>query len=156
MLKRLSHKDNGSYILTTRGDKVKIASEKNADHASENDINDLLFDQKLEAVTEGLEYYHLKHLRPKISAVNALTIAKHIPAMKTETNISDSRRRSIITSLKLLSEFLKNKPFERMTREDVISYLNMLRRQESEEKTRIRRPNAQMDRQLQSEAWLFH
>jgi hypothetical protein len=39
--------------------------------------------------------------------------------MKSETNLSVNHRRGIITSLKLLSEFLGNKPFKEMTHEDI-------------------------------------
>ena len=86
---------------------------------------DVLFDQKLEMATEGLEPYYLDHLKTRLSSGNALVISKYILSMKLEVNLSDNHRRSIITSLKLLSEFLKNKKsFRDMTHEDVIFYLD--------------------------------
>ena len=65
-----------------------------------------LFDQKLDIATEGLEPYYLEHLKTRISKENALTIANYVFSMKVETNLSINHRRGIITSLKLLSEFL--------------------------------------------------
>lgn len=72
---------------------------------------DPLFEQKLELATEGLEPHFLEHLKTKISADNALTISKYILSMRVETSLSTNYRRTIISSLKLLSEFLSNKPF---------------------------------------------
>jgi hypothetical protein len=94
MIKRANHKYKDSYVLASQADNIKIDSQRYPDNTSEHNMHDPLFDQKLQFATEGLEYYHLEHLRTKISAVNALIIAKHILAMKMEANISDSRRRS--------------------------------------------------------------
>jgi integrase len=131
--KQSNDKDSNSHGLNSQNGNVKIALEKDKGAVAGDGIYDLLFDQKLETATEGLESYHLQHLKTKISRRNALTIVKYILAMKTETNPSDNRRRSIITVLKLLCEFLKNKPFDHMTREDILVYLNMLKRPESED-----------------------
>jgi integrase/recombinase XerD len=87
-----------------------------------------LFDQKVELATEGLEPYFLRHLRTKISHENASIIAEYISSMKVETNLSDNHRRNVITLLKLLSEFLNNKLYDQMTREDVLKYLQSLKK----------------------------
>jgi len=87
-----------------------------------------LIDQKLERATEGLEPYFLEHLKTKISRENGIVIAEYISSMRIETNLSDNHRRGVITSLKLLSEFLNNKYFIDMTKEDVLSYLDRLRK----------------------------
>jgi integrase len=92
--------------------------------------NDPLFEQKLELATEGLEPYFLKHLKTKISPDNALAISKYVLSMKTEASLS---RRNILASLKLLSEFLDNKSFTSMTREDIVSYLDSLRKVDQED-----------------------
>jgi hypothetical protein len=89
-----------------------------------------LFDQKLEIATEGLEPYYLEHLKTRISKENALTIANYVLSMKVETNLSINHRRGIITSLKLLSEFLENRSFRKMTREDILLFLDNLRKPE--------------------------
>ena len=91
--------------------------------------NDPLFEQKLELATEGLDPHFLKHLRTRVSCDNALTISEYILLMTVAT----SYRRTIISSLKLLSEFLSNKPFTDMTRDDVISFLGRLRKDGSED-----------------------
>jgi integrase len=89
-----------------------------------------LFDQKLDIATEGLEPYYLEHLKTRISKENALTIANYVFSMKVETNLSINHRRGIITSLKLLSEFLGNMSFNKMTREDILLFLDSLRKPE--------------------------
>ncbi len=95
--------------------------------------NDPLLEQKLALATEGLEPHFLKHLKTKVTHDNALTISKYILSMRVETSLSTNYRRAIISSLKLLSEFLSNKPFSDMTRDDVISFLGSLRKAESED-----------------------
>jgi integrase/recombinase XerD len=75
-----------------------------------------------------LEPYFLDHLRTRISTQNAVIIGEYIASMRIETNLSDNHRRNVITSLKLLSEFLDNKPFDQMTRNDVLLYLDTLRK----------------------------
>jgi hypothetical protein len=83
-----------------------------------------LFDQKLDIATEGLEPYYLEHLKTRISKENALTIANYVFSMKVETNLSINHRRGIIISQKLLSEFLKNNSFNKMTREYILLFLD--------------------------------
>lgn len=95
--------------------------------------NDPLFEQKLELATEGLEPHFLEHLKTKISPDNALTISKYILSMRVETSLSNNYRRTIISSLKLLSQHLSNKPFSDITRDDVISFLDSLRKNDSED-----------------------
>ncbi len=90
-----------------------------------------LFNQKLENTTEGLEPYFLDHLKTKLSPENSLAISEYIFSMRVETNLSDNHRRNIITSLKILSQFLNNKPFNQMTREDVLQYLQSLKKPET-------------------------
>jgi integrase/recombinase XerD len=53
--------------------------------------------------------------------------------MRVETSISNNYRRTIISSLKLLSEFLSNKAFDDMTRDDIILFLDSLRKDDSED-----------------------
>ena len=91
--------------------------------------NDPLLEQKLELATRGLEPHFLKHLKTKISPDNALTISEYILSMMLATNY----KRAIISSLKLLSEFLSNKPFSDITRADIISFLDSLRKDGSED-----------------------
>jgi hypothetical protein len=95
--------------------------------------NNPLFDQNLELATEGLEPYFLEHLKTKLSQENALTISKYILSMRSETNISDNHRRGTLTSLKLLSIFLNNISFKKMSREDILSYVDSIRKSEQDD-----------------------
>ena len=53
-------------------------------------------------------------------------------SMKTETNLSDNYRKSIIILLSRFSVFFKNqKSFKSMTREDILSFLDSFRKIES-------------------------
>jgi integrase len=94
---------------------------------------DPLFEQKLELATEGLEPHFLNHLKTKVSPDNALTISKYILSTRVETSLSANYRRIIISSLKLLSEFLSNKPFSSMTRDDILNFLDSLRKDDTED-----------------------
>ena len=95
------------------------------DYGKPRHVDDALFDQKLELATEGIEPYFLDHLKTRLSKENALTISKYILSMKVEVNLSSNHRRAIITSLKLLSEFFKNKKsFKDMKQDDSSCYLD--------------------------------
>jgi integrase len=83
---------------------------------------------KIDLATEGLEPYNRDHLKTRISIKNSMVIAEYILSMRVETNLSDNHRRGVITSLKILSEFVDNKPFIEMTREDILRYLESLRK----------------------------
>jgi hypothetical protein len=95
--------------------------------------NNSLFEQELELATQGLEPHILEHLKTKISSDNALTISKYILSTKVETSLSVNYKRVIISSLKLLLEFLDNKPFSEMTKDDIIRFLDSLRKNDSED-----------------------
>lgn len=97
----------------------------------EEERDSSLFDQKIELATDGLEPYYLDHLKKRISRKNSIIIARYILSMRVETNLSDSHRRGVMTSLKMLSEFLKNKPFSEIGKEDILLYLDSLRKSES-------------------------
>jgi hypothetical protein len=68
----------------------------------------------------------LKSLARK--SVNAATICDHILAEQTEQNIKASTAESKVKSLLWLSKFLNDKPFEEMPKQDILSYLNSLRK----------------------------
>jgi integrase/recombinase XerD len=94
-----------------------------------------LLEQRLINALDGLESYYLDHLRNRVSKTNALTIADYVLSMKVETNLSTNYKRGIITTLKLVSQFLNNKPFKEMTREDVLEYMDSIRRTEISDST---------------------
>lgn len=108
---------------------AKIRTETLVHNNSSQAKRNPLFDQKPDIATEGLEPYYLQHLKTRISKENTLIIANYTSSMKVETNLSVNHRRGIIT-LKLLSEFLGNKSFNRVTREDILLFLDSLRKPE--------------------------
>lgn len=90
-----------------------------------------LFYQRLNNALDGLEPYFMDHVKNKVSKTNALTIADYVLAMRVETNLSTNHRRGVITTLKLLSGYLEKRPFRKMTREDILSFLDSVRKPET-------------------------
>ena len=62
-----------------------------------------------------------------VSTENAIKIAKYIISQKTEVNLSDNYRKSVVTCLITLSRYFTNKSFSQLTRSDIINYLDSLR-----------------------------
>jgi hypothetical protein len=81
------------------------------DQSSMTEEENPLFDQRLNNALDGLEYYYYDHLKNRMSKSNALTIADYILTMIIETNLTTNHKRGVVTSLKLVSQFLDNKPF---------------------------------------------
>jgi integrase len=121
------------------------------------ELDSSLFDQKIELATDGLEPYYLDHLKKRISRKNSVIIARYI-SMRIETNLSDNHRRGVITALKMLSEFLNNKPFTEMGKEDVLLYLDSLRKSESLDESHrwISTYNQRAIAFLRFFKWLYH
>ena len=83
---------------------------------------------KIDFATAGLLPFIYRDLTQNVSPENALDIAEYILAMKTETNLSDAYRTAIILTLSLLSRFSKNKSFAHMTRDEILFYLDSIRK----------------------------
>jgi hypothetical protein len=97
-----------------------------------NNYRDPLFDRKVDLVTAGLQARYARILKNELSYDNALIICNYITSMKTEVNLSDNDRRMNIDILGQLSKFYDNqKPFNQITREDILSYLDSLRKPET-------------------------
>jgi integrase/recombinase XerD len=98
-------------------------------------LQDNLIKRKIENATEGLSSNCFNHLFDMVlprSKENALTICDYISSIKSEINPSDHYRKSTILLLCNLSIFFKNnKPFEEITREDLLSFLDSYRKPES-------------------------
>jgi hypothetical protein len=92
-----------------------------------------LFDRKIDLITAGLQPYLNRCLQDEnqVSRANALTIYNYIMAMKTEINLSDNYRRTTIVLLIRLSRFLQNKSFNLVSRDDILEFLDRLRKPES-------------------------
>ena len=67
------------------------------------------------------------------SSNNRNIITEYLEAMQTEINPSKSYKLTTIKILDLLSRFHNHKTFNKMTREDIIAYLNSIRKDETED-----------------------
>jgi integrase/recombinase XerD len=59
---------------------------------------------------------------------NADIINKYLKAMEIEVNPSKNYRSTITCALNYLSQFHLAKPYKRMKRDDIVAYLNSLRK----------------------------
>jgi integrase len=114
----------------------KEAQEQEQQESSDGDGNanydTLLLDKKIILVTEGLEPFFTKILRQKTSKENALDIAEYINTLKREINISLGYKKINIQTLVDLSKYhLNRKSFRLMIKEDILQYLDSLRRPEA-------------------------
>jgi hypothetical protein len=92
---------------------------------------DSLFDRKIDLITEGIASFFASKLR-ELSKDNPLTIIDYILSMKNEINLSDNYRKLNIYALYSLSKFLKNKKtYKELTRDDVLQFLDSLRKPEA-------------------------
>jgi integrase len=94
------------------------------------DTNDPNFERKLDLVLEGARPFLKKHLLERIPQENCATIVAYILAMQVEINPSERYRYDTIYKLKQLAEFHNPKSFRDMTRQDIIDYLDSLRKPE--------------------------
>ena len=85
---------------------------------------------KLEAVASGIPGKYCIDILKKQSNQNALTIADYLLALNTEINPSLTYKAHQIKTLAYLSLFCKQKPFIQMTRDDILAYLDSIRRPE--------------------------
>ena len=89
-----------------------------------------LFERKIENATAGLKPACKKILK-RGSKTNAIIIADYITSMQTEINPSDRYKKAIIMLLCKFSQSNKDKPFEQITRQEVIAFLDTLRKPEA-------------------------
>lgn len=92
--------------------------------------DDPLFERKIENATAGLKPACKKILK-RVSKTNAVIIADYITSMQTEMNPSDDYKKAIIMLLCKFSQFHKDKTFKQMTRQNLISFLDRLRKSET-------------------------
>jgi hypothetical protein len=89
-----------------------------------------LFDRQIENATSGLQPSCKKILK-RIPKTNAIIIADYLTSMQTEINPSDRYKKAIIMLLCKFSQIYKDLPFEQMTRQDVIAFLDRHRKPET-------------------------
>jgi hypothetical protein len=135
----LTTSKTGQISTTERAKKSSWKIAKHSDHnqlyhhqqreAFDNDADK----RKMWLVTEGLSEYIHKQLTElyTISPENALTIVNYILTQKTEVNIADTYRLNILSTLVVLSKFLNHKSFIDMMGEDILLYLDSLRKPEA-------------------------
>jgi hypothetical protein len=94
-------------------------------------ITDPIFDHRLDLITAGARPYLKEHLLHRISRENCSIIISYMLAIQTETSMSESYRLDTIHKLKQLAEFHgPEKSFRDMTRQDILDFLDRLRKPE--------------------------
>src|ERR1700693_1439348 len=90
----------------------------------------MIIDRKISLATEGLQSCVENWLRMRTSDEIALIISEYILSLRREINPSQNYKKMQIQALVELAEYLKQKPFEQLTREDVLSFLDKFRKTE--------------------------
>jgi hypothetical protein len=103
----------------------------NINNDNNYNYNDPNFDRKLDLVTAGARPFIKEHLLTRITLENCMTIVNYTLALQTEVNPSERYRIDTIYKLKQLAEFHNPKSFREMTRQDIIDFLDRLRKPES-------------------------
>jgi integrase len=113
-----------------------ILKSKDNDNGNNNNNDEelsLLERRKIENATDGLYNYYHKLLSEQVPKDNATIIANYIMTMKTEVNLSDAYRKSVIHLLSMLSKYHNHKSFRELSHEDIIIYLDSMRKTESQD-----------------------
>jgi hypothetical protein len=90
-------------------------------------------DRRISLATEGLPPYVKNWLSIKTSNENALTISEYVLSLRSEVNPSQNYTRTQIQALIELSKYSKQKSFEQLTREDLLSFLDKFRKTEDKD-----------------------
>lgn len=116
----------------TNHERIKKASGTTSETLSAvNGTTDVTtINKRISLATEGLQPYVENWLRIKTSNYNALTISEYVLSLRREINPSQNYTRLQIQALVELSEYSKQKPFEQLTRDDVLSFLDKFRKTE--------------------------
>ena len=91
---------------------------------------ELDLERKIDAITRYQKKYTKKILTvmARVNPHNSLIIYNYIVAQKNEQNIKESTVEGIIKKLVWLSSYLKHKSFSDMTKEDILDYLNSIKK----------------------------
>ncbi len=108
--------------------KSKVVFQNKGQVSSESDI---VFNSKIRLASEGLASFYEKMLTERTSKENTLIIVNYILRLKTEINLSLNYKRMNIAVLTYLCDFLCQKNIKQMKREDIISFLDSLRKSET-------------------------
>jgi hypothetical protein len=91
-----------------------------------------LFEKKYYHVTADLKHYRVNQLK-KMGHPNSTLVTEFLFSKMREGNLKPASRSSTIDRLCQLSSYHNNKKFREMTNEDVFTYLDSIRRTESED-----------------------
>lgn len=123
------NKRRSNTTTATAATTARLSIGDNAYAAAAN--NDSLFDTKIDLITEGIDSFFASKIR-ELSKDNALTIVNYILSMRNEINLSDGYRRMNIYVLYSICNFFNNrKPYKDFARDDVLQYLDSLRKPEA-------------------------
>jgi integrase len=100
-------------------------------HQKNSNSDDVLFDRKIEIASEGLSSYYSTRFYKIPLKENALTLASYIISMKSEINPSNIYRREIIDKLSRFSVCCGKTLFKDITREQILNFLDNLRKPEA-------------------------
>jgi integrase/recombinase XerD len=98
-----------------------------------NEVEDVNFDRKFNAATEGCQRYIKDHLLTKITPENRQIIIDYIMAFQTEAGPSQQYRIDTIYKLKQLAEYHNPKSFRDMRRQDAVDFLDHFRKPEAKD-----------------------
>jgi integrase/recombinase XerD len=93
--------------------------------------DDALFDRKIAIACEGLRSHYYDLINKIPLKENALTLASYIISMKSEINLSNNYRIDIIEKMSRLSIYYGKTLFKGMTREQILDFLDHLRKPEA-------------------------
>jgi hypothetical protein len=116
---------------TNKTENNNLISSSSIEEGKQTTNNDSNFDRKLDLVTAGARPYIKDHLLTRISRENCITIVNYMLAMQTEVGPAQSYRIDTLYKLKQFAEFHNPKPFKELTRQDVIDFLDRLRKPET-------------------------
>ena len=106
-----------------------LAHKKN-DIIDDESLIDPLY-KKIDLITQGLNRYLRRQLKEQVSIENSAIISDYALIQKTELNLSENYRSTTLSELIVFCKALWNKPFFKITRDDILSYLDSLRKPES-------------------------
>ena len=126
-----AHKNNNGNWRESLSSTVEVAISSTSNKPVKTDKEYLVnLEKKIDDITKGLDKAWSKNLQG-LSLKNAEVICNYLISMRTEINPSDNYRRDSIKMPYLLSKYLENKPFDEMTRKDIIDFLDSFRKPEA-------------------------
>jgi integrase len=108
----------------------KVVGNMKRSHKTDQIEEDPNFERKLDLITEGARPHLKKHMLERITLVNCKTIIAYILALRAEKSPTQGYCIDITTKLTKLAKFHHPKSFHDMTRDDILKFLDRLRKSE--------------------------